>query len=256
MIMVYLVYTGFAKVVDLEKSVINQAPDKIEPINAPFKMKQLSRPVIPDKVFNIKDYGAVEGGKHKNTKAIAKTIEAAAKAGGGKIIIPEGVWLTGPIHLKNNINLHISENALLSFSDEFKDYLPVVFSRDNGMECYKYSALIYANNKKNIAVTGKGKLHGNGKAWWLEAKKRKKRSRKNVLSEMIENDIPVKERILDGSKDGLFRPAFLQVLNCTNLLIEGPTFMYGPGWTLNPVYCENVIIRKVKIITEGDYGHT
>ncbi len=136
--------------------VLSKAPVKIQPIKAPFKMPKLERPEFPDKIFNIKDYGAVEGGKVKNTEAIKKAIAAAEKAGGGKVVIPAGKWLTGPIHLDNNIDLYVSKSAEVFFSQDFKDYLPVVFSRHEGIECYKFSAFIYADGKKNIAVTGEG----------------------------------------------------------------------------------------------------
>ena len=234
--------------------VLSKAPEKIQPIRAPFKMPQLKRPVFSKRVFNIKNYGAIEGGTVKNTEAIKKTIEAAEKAGGGKVVIPEGKWLTGPIHLDNNINLYVSKGAELLFSQDFKDYLPVVFSRHEGIECYKYSAFIYANGKKNIAVTGEGILNGQGKPWW--GHKDEQKNGGVMLREMAKNNVPVKERIFDGSHNDLLRPAFFQPMNCKNVLVEGVTFMYGAFWTITPTLCENVIVRKVKIVTYGDYGHT
>ena len=107
-LVMFFVFTSRAQ--DIEKQyeeLIKNAPEKIEPITAPFDMPQLKRPVFPNKTFNIKDYGAVEGGTVKNTDAIKKTIAAAEKAGGGKVVIPAGKWLTGAIHLDNNINLYL-----------------------------------------------------------------------------------------------------------------------------------------------------
>ena len=95
---------------DKNASVVDLLPETIAPIKAPFEMPQFKRPSFPDRTFNIKDFGAIEGGKVKVTDAIRKTIEAAAKAGGGKVVIPEGLWLTGPIHLKSNINLYLLDN--------------------------------------------------------------------------------------------------------------------------------------------------
>ncbi len=228
--------------------------EKILPINAPFEMPELKRPEIPSNKFDIRDFGAKEGGQIKNTKAIKNAIEAAVKTGGGTIIIPKGKWLTGAIHLENNINLHLTKDAELIFSQDVEDYLPVVFSRHEDVECYKYSAFIYANGKKNIAITGEGVLNGQGKPWWKF--KVEKKASEQLLFEMARNDVPVEERIFDGTGGHELRPAFFQPMNCTNVLVEGVTFLYGAFWTITPTYCENVIIRKVTIITWGDYGDT
>ena len=102
------------------------------------------------------DYGAVKGGEIVNTEAIAKAIVACNKAGGGRVVIPEGEWLTGPIHFQSNVNLHLEENAILRFTDNPSDYLPAVMTSWEGMECYNYSPLLYAMDCENIAITGKG----------------------------------------------------------------------------------------------------
>ncbi len=230
------------------------SPEDIAPVVAPFTLPPFSRPQIPDRTFNIKDYGAVEGGVEKNTEAIRKTIEAAARAGGGRVVIPPGKWLTGAIHLDNNIDLHIAKGAELLFSQDFADYLPVVFSRHEDTECFKHSSFIYAEGKTNIAITGEGVLNGQGKPWWGF-----KESKKDVearLRDMGEKDVPVEKRIFDGSDGNILRPAFFQPMNCTNVLVEGVTFLYGAFWTITPTYCENVILRRVRIETEGAYGHT
>jgi hypothetical protein len=228
--------------------------DEIAPIIAPFEMPKLERPNIPARQFDIRDFGAHEGGAFKNTRAIQMTIDAAAKAGGGRVVIPEGRWLTGAIHLDNNIDLNLSNGAELLFSQDAADYLPVVFSRHEDIECYKYSSFIYAEGKKNIAVTGEGILNGQGKPWW--ALKTSGKNMDSVLIEMASRDVPVKGRLFDGSDGRQLRPAFFQPMNCTNILVEGVTFLYGAFWTITPTYCENVIIRKVHIFTDGDYGHT
>lgn len=106
--------------------------------------------------FSIVDYGAVKGGETVNTEAIAKAIAACNKAGGGRVVVPEGEWLTGPVHFKSNVNLHLEENAILRFTDNPSDYLPAVMTSWEGMECYNYSPLLYAMDCENIAITGKG----------------------------------------------------------------------------------------------------
>jgi len=246
-----------------EVSVVDTAPESIAPIQAPFVMPQFKRPVFPDRTFDIRDYGAVEGGEVKNTRAINRAILAASKAGGGRVLIPNGTWLTGAIHLKSQVNLHLSDEAMLLFNPELKDYLPAVFSRHEGMECYKPSGLIYALQCENIAITGKGRLHGQGKPWWGNRDTRKMSlNGKTVtdgtkrLNELCTAGVPVSQRRLDGSAGDFIRPSFINPVKCSNVFIEGITVLYGPMWTVNPVYCENVIIRKVTVRTEGDYGHT
>jgi polygalacturonase len=226
----------------------------IEPLAAPFAMLQPARPSFPEAEFDIRDFGAIEGGTAKNTGAIREAIVAATHAGGGHVLIPPGTWLTGAIHLESNIDLHLLRGAELLFSQDPADYLPVVFSRHEDIECYKYSAFIYAEGKSNIAVTGEGVLYGQGKPWW--AWKQSKRDAEKELYTMGANNVPVAQRIFDG-KGGLeLRPAFFQPVSCSNVLVEGVTFLYGAFWTLTPTYCENVIIRNVHIETEGTYGHT
>ena len=237
-------------------TVILQAQQReaLAPIDAPFPMPQLSRPSFPDREFDIRDFGAVEGGRVKNTQAIRQSIAAAAKAGGGHVVVPSGKWLTGAIHLDNNIDLHLLRGAELLFSQDVADYLPVVFSRHEDIECYKYSAFIYADGKTNIAVTGDGILNGQGKPWW-DWKQSKREVEKNLYA-MGANGVPVAQRIFDGKEGQELRPAFFQPMRCTNVLVEGVTFQYGAFWTITPTYCENVIVRNVRIETNGAYGHT
>lgn len=237
-----------------QTSVIDQAPEQLEPIVAPFGRFEYARPTFPEKEFDIRNYSAVEGGTVINTKAIRKAIEAASAAGGGKVIIPAGTWLTGAIHLENNVNLFLTKGSELLFSQNTDDYLPVVFSRHEDTECYKFSAFVYADGKRNIAITGEGTLNGQGKPWW-NWKQGQKGSEARVV-QMGNENIPVKERIFDGKNGNYLRPAFFQPMNCTNVLVEGVIFLYGAFWTITPTYCDSVIVRKVKIITDGPYGHT
>jgi polygalacturonase len=234
--------------------VTSIAYEKIDTIIAPFEMPQLQRPAIPAKYFDIRDFGAMVGGLVKNTRAIQNAIDSVANIGGGIIVIPEGKWLTGAIHLDNNINLHLAQNAELLFSQDVNDYLPVVFSRHEDIECYKYSSFVYALGKTNIAITGKGTLNGQGKPWW--SWKEQKGDIEKLLNEMSAKDVPVEERIFDGKNGRELRPAFFQPMKCTNVLVESVTFLYGAFWTITPTYCENVIVRNVHIVTEGPYGHT
>ena len=97
---------------------------KMVKVKAPFPMQPIKVFIYPDKDFLITDYGAKNGGKVNNTKAIAAAIEACHKSGGGRVVVPAGIWLTGPIHFKSNVNLYLEENAILNFTDNPSDYLP------------------------------------------------------------------------------------------------------------------------------------
>jgi len=223
----------------------NVSLEAIAPITAPFAMPQLKRPVFPARVVDIRDHGAVDGGEVKNTQAFASAIAACATAGGGRVLVPEGRWLTGPIHFKSNIELHLAAGSEIIFSDTFEDYLPVVRARTGGVEIYNYSPLVYARDCENVAITGPGTLNGNGRAWWdwktLETKE---------LIQLEPRGVPVEQRIYGNTKDAV-RPNFVVFYNCKNVLFEGFTIGGSPCWTLHPVYCENLIIRRVNVDTDG-----
>ncbi len=118
------------------------------------------------RVFDVRDYGAKSDGVTKNTLAFARAIQAASRAEGGRVLVPKGRYLTGPLHLESNIELHLADGAELLFSQDFTDYLPPVLTRWEGLEVMNYSPLIYARDCKNVAITGRGKLDGQGAAWW------------------------------------------------------------------------------------------
>ena len=223
-------------------------PAEIAPIEAPFEMPQLSRPVFPDRSLSIKKTGAKEG--VLSTAAIQKAIDRLAAKGGGTVIVPAGSWLTGRIELKSNINLHLEDGAELHFSGFIKDYLPVVFCRTEGIEVMSLGANIYANGAENIAVTGKGKLVGPGKGCEIDIIESTQKL--PVVEYRMDPDVPLSERIADG-KDGhaIYRPEFIGPVNCKNVLIEGVTIEQTIYWNICPTYCENVIIRGVTVNSLG-----
>src|SRR5678815_1072233 len=122
--------------------------DDLEP-GTPFAMPRPQRPIFPSRVFDIRDHGAIEGGDTDCTAAIAKAIKACARSGGGRVLIPPGVFLTGCIHLRSNVELHLAQGATLRFSTQPQDYLPAVFVRWSGLECYNFSPFIYARDCDN-----------------------------------------------------------------------------------------------------------
>ncbi len=224
----------------------------IKPIKAPFPMPQLKRPIFPDRDFDIRNYGAVGDGVTKNTLAIKKAIEICSQAGGGKVIVPKGKWLTGAIHLKSNVNLHFAEGAEVHFSDLPEDYLPVVFTRWAGFELMNFSPFIYANNCENIGITGPGKLFGHGEAWWSWKKNEDGLDGlgMKIYNEMVLKNVPPENRIFGILGQGL-RPQFISPINCKNVLLEDFTIASsGPFWTIQFIYCENVIARGLTILAK------
>ena len=213
--------------------------------NLPKMLKNIKPPIFPDKNYTVTSFGAVANGKTDCTIAFKNAIEKCSKDGGGKVIVPAGTFLTGAIHLKNGVNLYISKNAVVKFSTDPSKYLPLVFTRFEGIECMNYSPLIYAYEQKNIAVTGEGILDGQGskESWWKW--KETGEPAREKLVQMGENNVPVSERIFgEGS---YLRPVFFQPYKCKNILVEGVTFKNSSMWFLNPVLSKNITINKVTI---------
>jgi polygalacturonase len=208
----------------------------------------------------VTDFGAVGDGNSDASEAIALAVDACSEAGGGRVVVGEGIYLTGPIRLRSNVNLHIAENATLLFSRDAERYLPAVFTRWEGMELMNYSPLIYAFEQENIAVTGTGTLDGNAdeRYWWpwkgqeehgWTPGEPEQSGARNRLQEMVEAGLPVEERRF-GDGDYL-RPSFVQPYRCRNILVEGVTIVNSPMWEIHPVLCSNVTVRGVRVESHG-----
>ncbi|MGX1449115.1 polygalacturonase [Bacillus sp. 153480037-1] len=218
-------------------------------------LKQIKAPKFPDREFNVIHYGADNKGIELSTNAIQSAINDAHRLKGGRVLIPEGTFLTGALELKSNVELHLHENAYVSFSQDTRDYLPLVLTRYEGIELYNYSPLIYAHHAENIAITGAGTLDGRGDEhhWWpwkygTNGQPSQDRDRQ-LLFEMAEKRIPVEERVF--GEGHYLRSSFIQPYNCQNILIEGVTVKDSPMWQVHPVLSENVIVRGVNIIGHG-----
>ena len=220
----------------------------------PAILKRISPPEFPQKDFNITKFGAVGDDKTDCTNSFKKAIEKCHASGGGRVVVPKGLYLTGALHLLSNVNLYISKEAVVKFSTDPKKYLPVVYARWEGVECMNYSPLIYAFEQENIAVTGEGVLDGQGadNNWWSwkgskNSSKPNQKEARAKLNEMGEKNVPVAQRIFgEGS---YLRPNFFEPYRCKNVLVEGVTFRNSPMWFLNPVLCTNVSVLGVT--TEG-----
>jgi len=223
-------------------------------------LAQIVPPVFPDTVFNIQDFGAVGDGITMCTDAIRNAIEKCSASGGGTVLVPEGTYLTGAIHMKANVNLHISENSILLFSRNFDDYLPAVHARFEGNDLMNYSPFIYAKGIKNFAVSGKGKLDGNSdtSTWWnwkgnrlggWKPNQPNQKTDRDILVEMANSGVSIEERVF--GKGHYIRPNFIQFIECENILIEDVTIIRSPMWEINPVLCTNITVRGLKIISHG-----
>src|ERR1700754_576381 len=226
----------------------------------PAILARIRPPKFPARDFLITSYGAAGDGKADSTEAIRKAVEACSRAGGGRVVVPAGTFLTGAIHLKSNVNLVVSKGATIKFSQNPEDYLPVVFSRWEGVELMNYSPFIYALDQKNIAITGEGTLDGQSDAghWWpwngrgaygWKEGTPNQRPDRTALLEMAEKGVPVEERKFGAGH--YLRPQFVQPYRCENVLIEGVTIVNSPMWELHPVLCKNVTVRGVKINSHG-----
>lgn len=207
-------------------------------------LKRIKPPVFPARDFNITDYGAAGDGKTDCTEAFKKAIDAASRAGGGRVVVPIGKFLTGAIHLKSNINLYLSEGSIIKFSDDPNMYLPAVYTRWEGVECMNYSPLIYAYKQKNIAITGKGTLDGSGEKWWPWKSTPQRKHDRDKLFEYGRVNLPVEQRQFGGGK---LNPNMLEPYRCKNILVEGITIRNGPFWHIHPVLSQNIIVRNVRI---------
>jgi len=221
--------------------------EQAEWAQVPEILARIQAPVFPARDFVITNYGAVADGKTDCTEAIARTIDACVKKGGGRVVIPAGEFLTGAIHLKSGVNLHLETNAVLKFSTDPKSYLPAVFTRFEGTELYNFSPLIFALNQKNVAVTGAGTLDGQAdETNWLAWKKTSARAK---LVKMAADGVPVEQRQF-GEGDNL-RPDFIEFNRCRNVLVEGVKIRRSPMWEIHPLLCTNVTVRGVDIVSHG-----
>ena len=203
--------------------------------------------------------------KGMSTKAIQQAIDRLSGQGGGKVVIPAGRWQSGRIELKSGVELHLSEGCELHFSGQIKDYLPVVFTRDEGFEIMSLGAFIYANGARNIAVTGRGRIVGPSTDCEIY---QRNHERAINIEKIVTPDMPLSERIFDGSQaaglstplpteggaggGAVFLPKSIAPIRCQNVLIEGVTIDQGLYWNVVPQYCDSVIIRGV---TVNSYGH-
>jgi polygalacturonase len=231
------------------------APAGDDPWQAlPGILERIRPPTFPDRDFPVTRYGAKGDGRTDSTAGLRKAIAAAHAAGGGRVVVPAGDYLTGPVHLRSRVNLHLAAGAVLRFSQDPAQYLPPVLTRWEGVELMNYSPLVYAFEQEDIAITGEGTLDGQADAqhWWPWKASTGPTSQgpaRAKLFKQAEDGVPVAERVYGAGH--YLRPQFVQPYRCRNVLIEGVTIRNSPMWILHPVLSTNVTIRGVKVVSAG-----
>jgi len=226
----------------------------------PSILARIRPPRFAARTFPVTRYGAKGDGVTDCTVAFRRAIAACSSAGGGRVVVQGGTFLTGPIHLQSRVNLEVREGATIKFVTDPKAYEQFVLTRFEGVELLGLSPLIYARDAVDVAVTGRGTLDGQASntVWWHwngaprhgwkqgEGNQRAARTR---LFQMAEESVPVASRRF--GVDSFLRPPFIQPYGCTNVLVEGVTIRNSPMWEINPVLCRNVIVRDVRISSHG-----
>ena len=250
-------------------SKVSQADDLYKGIE--FQMPRVQEPVIPANSVSITDFGAKSGGQELCTQAFADAINAVSKKGGGRVIIPRGTWLTGPITLKSNIELYSEKGAMVVFSTN-KDLYPLVDTNFEGFNTFRCMSPINGRNLENIALTGSGIFDGSGDAWrsvkkekLTESQWKKLVASGGLVSENGKTWYP-SQQFRDGEKVAemnvprslktkaefetvrdFLRPVMVSLISCKKVMIDGPTFQNSPAWCIHPLMCEDFTLRNTTV---------
>lgn len=238
--------------------------------NLAFEMPVLQKPVFPDRTESILNYQGIGDGLTDNTIAFKNAMNGLSAKGGGKLLVPSGIWLTGPIEFQSNINLHLEKGAILLFTTN-KDAYPLINTSFEGLETKRCQSPVSARNLENIAITGEGTINGNGQAWRPLKKGKVTESQwKSVTSnggvfknenywfpsagalkgdKLSESNLNVPLKPLSDAEwfeiRDFLRPVMISIVSCKNVLLEGVLFENSPSWNIHPLMCENIIIDNV-----------
>ncbi len=240
-------------------------------------LPKITQPSFKKDTLNIQKLGAKPDGVTLNTETINKAINTISKKGGGVVLVPKGIWLTGPIELKSNVNLHIQKSAIVLFTGDKSQYALVEGSYE-GKKAARNQSPISATGVENIAITGKGIIDGNGDVWravnkaqLTEGQWKEKVASGGVVradgkawypsEQFLKASVEGKSMLLpDGKKPADFadmkdflRPNLLVLTQCKKVLIDGVTFQNSPAWCLHPLMTENLTIRNV-VVKNPEYA--
>ncbi|MDI9869767.1 glycoside hydrolase family 28 protein [Flectobacillus roseus] len=240
-------------------------------------LPKITQPSFKKDTLNIQKLGAKPDGVTLNTETINNAINTISKKGGGVVLVPKGIWLTGPIELKSNVNLHIQKSAIVLFTADKSQYALVEGSYE-GKKAARNQSPISATGVENIAITGKGIIDGNGDVWravnkaqLTEGQWKEKVASGGVVradgkawypsEQFLKASIEGKSMLLtDGKKPADFadmkdflRPNLLVLTQCKKVLIDGVTFQNSPAWCLHPLMTENLTIRNV-VVKNPEYA--
>lgn len=237
--------------------------------NLPFNMPKVQIPVFKADTLNIADFGAIPNSEKLATKAINEAIKKCSELGGGVVVIPSGMWTTGPIHMKSNVNLHAKNGAYILFTSDLDQY-QLIQSYFEGNKVMRCESPIMGVDLENVAITGEGIFDGNGSKWrpvkiskMSEGQWKELVNSGGVLSKDRKTWYPSEEALIGNEqKEKLpktptvenmkpykqaLRPVMVSFVNCKKLLLDGVTFQNSPAWNVNPLMCENVTLSNLNI---------
>ncbi|MDP2423009.1 MAG: glycoside hydrolase family 28 protein [Bacteroidales bacterium] len=223
----------------------NQLPEPINQLDTRETiLSRIVPPTFPEVDLLITVFGAVGNGITNCKPAFDKAMMALAQAGGGRIIVPQGIYnMEGPVHFLSNTELHLSEGAHLKFSSNPMHYLPVVSTSWEGTLLHNYSPFIYAFQCENIAITGKGQIDGSAAHTWQQWRDRQITDQ--LLSRQMNNEqVPIEQRVF--GEEHYLRPHFIQFYECKNILVEDVKIIDSPFWCIHLLMCTNATVRGVR----------
>ena len=218
--------------------------------DAPFGRFRVVVPVFPERDYPITDFGAKPDGA-KCTEAIKDAIASCSRAGGGRVVFPKGTWVTGAIHLKSGVDLHLDDGAVVAFTDDPADY-PVVHTTWEGVECLNYSPLVFAYGCTNVAITGGGLLRPKMDRWrsWFDRPPAHMYATE-CLYHWCSTNAPMTARDVTAIRGSHVRPHLLQINRCQNVLLDGFRVRESPFWTIHLYLSRDCVVRNLKTYAHG-----
>lgn len=218
---------------------------------APFPFEPLQMFDFPARDFPITRYGARKDDPKATMKAFEKAMQACNKAGGGRVVVPQGEWVTGTIHFKDSCLLYLSEGSTLVFEDDPSLYLPAVHTSWEGTECMNYSPLIYAFGCKNVGIAGSGTIAPKMDFWrtWFARPEEHIQATRQLYA-MCSTGVAVEHRRMEEGKANM-RPHLIQFNRCTNVTLDGFKIRESPFWTIHLYLCKDAWVHGLDVYAHG-----